>query len=434
MCVERLQRRSRPAPRPCRRPSCGRGRCSGRAGRRGWESRRPSCRGAPAGCRPSARRACARRRRGSGRRSACRATWKPVPRMIVSTSRSLPSAPTIERPRTSAIPSLTTSTLGCAERRQVVVGDQDPLAAGQVVGRQLRAQLGVGDLAAQVRLADLAQQRRQRDAEHRDRERLAGPVDRRAHRPLQRREAPVERRARRGVMRRSRRGITHGARALEEVQLRDLAAGSGARTGSRSRRCRSRRRARRRGRGRGSRSPSERRCPRTRAARGSSGSFGSCSGPAPAIRTRARQRRRARSAAASAAPRRPSSAPSTSQPKRTCVEQPLVGGDPRAGRPGSPAAARRSSSSPGSARRRTSRRGSARRSDSPGRCSRARCRRRRRARSRMTKSSRPGALQPRRHRQAGEAAADDRDLDLASALALPCSLSRVVFDSSVTPL
>ena len=37
-------------------------------------------------------------------------TWKPVPKMIVSTSRSVPSAVTIERGRTSRMASVTTST------------------------------------------------------------------------------------------------------------------------------------------------------------------------------------------------------------------------------------------------------------------------------------------------------------------------------------
>ena len=37
-------------------------------------------------------------------------TWKPVPKMMVSTSRSVPSALTIERSRTSRMASVTTST------------------------------------------------------------------------------------------------------------------------------------------------------------------------------------------------------------------------------------------------------------------------------------------------------------------------------------
>src|SRR5918997_436999 len=39
-------------------------------------------------------------------------TWKPVPRMIVSTSRSLPSARTIVVPRISWMPSVRSSTFG----------------------------------------------------------------------------------------------------------------------------------------------------------------------------------------------------------------------------------------------------------------------------------------------------------------------------------
>ena len=39
-------------------------------------------------------------------------TWNPVPKMIVSTSRSLPSAATIERSRTSRMPLSTSSTFG----------------------------------------------------------------------------------------------------------------------------------------------------------------------------------------------------------------------------------------------------------------------------------------------------------------------------------
>ena len=40
-------------------------------------------------------------------------TWNPVPKMIVSTSCSVPSAVTIDRSRTSTMPSVTTWTLGC---------------------------------------------------------------------------------------------------------------------------------------------------------------------------------------------------------------------------------------------------------------------------------------------------------------------------------
>ena len=41
-------------------------------------------------------------------------TWKPVPKMIVSTSRSVPSSATTECGRTSVRPPVTTSTFGCA--------------------------------------------------------------------------------------------------------------------------------------------------------------------------------------------------------------------------------------------------------------------------------------------------------------------------------
>ena len=77
-------------------------------------------------------------------------TWKPVPKMIVSTSCSVPSPVTIECGRTSRMPSVHDLDVGLRERRVVVVGDQDALAAHRVVGRELRAQLGVGDLRFEV--------------------------------------------------------------------------------------------------------------------------------------------------------------------------------------------------------------------------------------------------------------------------------------------
>ena len=55
-------------------------------------------------------------------------TWKPVPKMIVSTSCSTPSAVTTPSGRISAMPSVTTSTLA-RRARVVVVGEQDALAA-----------------------------------------------------------------------------------------------------------------------------------------------------------------------------------------------------------------------------------------------------------------------------------------------------------------
>ena len=78
----------------------------------------------------------------------------------------------------------------------------------------------IADLAAQVRLPHLAQERRERDPEHRDRDGLAGPVDRRARQPLHGREAPVGRalEARDPPV-----AARHhpGSGALEEVQRRD---------------------------------------------------------------------------------------------------------------------------------------------------------------------------------------------------------------------
>ena len=255
---------------------------------------------------------------------------------------------------------------------QVVVRDQDALAAGQVVGRELRAQLGVADRAAQVRLADQAQQRCQRDPQHRDRDRLAGPVDRRADQPLERREAPVG-----GALEAGQAPVAarHDPRrgALEEVELRDRRLDLGHELD------RARARADHRDAlalevvvvipgGGVKEGPLEvgeagdvgqlrlvQRARRRRSARGrSAGRSTSPGASAPPRRPSARSRPRSRSARARAAPRR----------RRR-----------GAGSRGSRAGRRRSSSSPGWARTRTSRRGSGRRSDSPDTCSRARCRR-----------------------------------------------------------
>ena len=104
-------------------------------------------------------------------------TWKPVPRMIASTSRSVPLEPTTVLPRTSARPSACSSTLGSLERRVEVVGDQHPLAAERVVGGELAPQLRVGDLPPQVRLgAALEQLHQPRALDEAEHERLAAPV------------------------------------------------------------------------------------------------------------------------------------------------------------------------------------------------------------------------------------------------------------------
>ena len=81
--------RRRSATRSCRPSTCGRGRCSGRAAGTGWGSRRPPCRGRPAGCPARPRRAYGRRGRAPASPTGMSVTWKPVPKMIASTSRSL---------------------------------------------------------------------------------------------------------------------------------------------------------------------------------------------------------------------------------------------------------------------------------------------------------------------------------------------------------
>ena len=77
-------------------------------------------------------------------------TWKPVASTIVSVGRSTPS-----RRDDRVRPDLGDAggdQLGVGRRhgREVVVADQDPLAADRVVRRQRRAQLRVADLALQV--------------------------------------------------------------------------------------------------------------------------------------------------------------------------------------------------------------------------------------------------------------------------------------------
>ena len=128
-------------------------RCSARAAGRGSGSRRPSSRGAPAGCRPSARRACARRRRAMRSAIGMSRTWKPVPRMIVSTSRS----------RAVGADDRAAADLGdpLAEHLDVRLGERRagsrwrPGSACSPAGSRgsaSRAARGSGDLAAQVRL------------------------------------------------------------------------------------------------------------------------------------------------------------------------------------------------------------------------------------------------------------------------------------------
>ena len=85
-------------------------------------------------------------------------TWKPVPKMIVSTSRSLPSRGDDRRAADLArSPSVTTSTFGCVQRRVVVVGEQDALAAEAVAPASACARSsGSATCAAQVLRGDAA--------------------------------------------------------------------------------------------------------------------------------------------------------------------------------------------------------------------------------------------------------------------------------------
>ena len=199
-----------------------RGRCSARRGGRGSGSRRRSC---PrwACMLPSQSSASVRAvaRRGDARAIGESVTWKPVPKMIVSTSRSVPSARD-DRVRRAprAMPSVTTSTLGCVERRVVVVGDQDALAADRVVGRDLaRAAPGRGPACAMCRRASRCEALEQPRLGRRSRARSPRAPSRcpRA-RPLGGREAAVDRCSAR-VIGRSRRGMTHGGVRWKTVQL-----------------------------------------------------------------------------------------------------------------------------------------------------------------------------------------------------------------------
>ena len=78
-------------------------------------------------------------------------TWKPVPWMIASTSISRPSVVITPRLGHPLDPLGLDLDVVPLQRGVVVVGDQDPLAAHDVVGRHLAAQLGVGDLPADVK-------------------------------------------------------------------------------------------------------------------------------------------------------------------------------------------------------------------------------------------------------------------------------------------
>ena len=91
-----------------------------------------ACRGGRAGCPPSTRRACGRRGRGRSRATGMSVTWKPVPKMIASTSMLL------ARLGDDRVLADLGDAVGdeldvvAAERRIPLVRGQDPLAADRV--------------------------------------------------------------------------------------------------------------------------------------------------------------------------------------------------------------------------------------------------------------------------------------------------------------
>ena len=123
--------------------------------------------------------------------------------------------------RTSRMPVGDHAHVRLRDRRIPLVGRQHALAAEGVVGRQPGTQLGVGDVLLEVTarnpLRELHQLRVVDEARH---QHLAAEVDGGADGPLQRGEAAVEAPLDVGD-RRSRCGITHGRRALEQVEVLD---------------------------------------------------------------------------------------------------------------------------------------------------------------------------------------------------------------------
>ena len=200
-------------------------------------------------------------------------TWKPVPNSSASTSISRPPVVTIERSRTSATPSVISSTFVARERGIPVVGRQDALAADRVVRRR-RARSAPGRSSARsrcglaTRSSSFIAARLLDEAEHHQ---LARGVDRAAHRALRRGEAPVD--APLDRLHRPR-AVGHDPRrrALEDVELLGVGRDLRARTGSPRRRCRSRRSAARAGRRRGPSGRSASSARRTSPAPGSPGS------------------------------------------------------------------------------------------------------------------------------------------------------------------
>ena len=191
------------------------------------------------------------------------------------------------------MPSVTTSTFGRAERRVVVVGEQDPLAADRVVRRQpSRAARGRGPGARRCQRAEPLVSSARGDgaasAKPSTSSSRAAVDRRRASARCSAGNAAVERALEPGQRPVAARHDPR-RRALEDVQLLDLRLDLRARTGSPTRRCRSPRRARRsRSWSWSQRAPSGRSCPRSASRPGMSGSLRlAAAAPAPATSTRA---------------------------------------------------------------------------------------------------------------------------------------------------
>ena len=205
-----------------------------RAGR-GWGSRRSSvpryARGLPCQASPSVRPPRPRTRAKAG----LSWTLKPVPRMIVSISRSA-AVGGHDRAR-AHLADRVGHDLGVrrGERGVVAVRHRDPLAAERVVRRELAPQLRVGDLAARWRrpIASNLEDRRRFDdrAEHRG---LVREVEAGAQQPLRGRHA-LEEPALEPVTRRSGSGRTQDGVRWKRWRLPTCGWIVGARTGSRRR-------------------------------------------------------------------------------------------------------------------------------------------------------------------------------------------------------
>ena len=131
--------------------------------------------------------------------------------MIVSTSRSLPSAVTIERSRTSAIAVRHELGVRLCQRRVPVVAEEDPLAADREPRPQALAQRRVGHLALEMPRARRLGEPHQARVHEREHEALRREVDAPRAQRLRARRASGTAASRRALIARPPRGITHGA-------------------------------------------------------------------------------------------------------------------------------------------------------------------------------------------------------------------------------